>query len=82
MELTQKDMLQLMETLNLSEDTMAECRRMWTARSYSELHGYLKSLRGDFLNDLHDSQQRLDRLDYLIYNMKKKTNGSISLSGK
>ena len=75
MELSQNDMLQLIEGLNLSEDRMAECRRLWMAGSYPELYGYLRSLRGDFLDDLHESQQRLDQLDYLIYGMKKKATG-------
>ena len=73
MELTQNDMLQLLEGLNLSDDAKAECGKLWTAGKYPELYRCLRALRGNFLDELHESQHRLDQLDYLIYSMKKKT---------
>ena len=72
MELTQNDMQQLLDGLDLPEDAKAECGKLWAAGSYPELHRYLRTLRADFLEELHESQQRLDRLDYLIYSAKKK----------
>ena len=72
MELTQNDMLQLLDGLNLSEDAKADCGNLWTDGNYRELYERLRSLRGNFLENLHESQQRLDQLDYLIYSMKRK----------
>ena len=72
MELKQNDMLQLLEGLQLEDKAKEACEKLWTAGEFKELHGYLRSMRRDFLDDLHESQQRLDRLDYLIYSTKKK----------
>ena len=72
MELKQNDMMQLLEGLQLEEDEKEVCRKLWAAGEFKELHGYLRSIRRDFLDDLHESQQRLDQLDYLIYSTKKK----------
>ena len=80
MELTQNDMLQLLEGLALSENAKKDCRKLWNAGSYAELYGYLRGLRGEFLDDLHESQQRLDRLDFLIYSMKKKKCSETSIT--
>ena len=72
MELKQNDMLQLLEGLQLEDDTKEACGKLWAAGEFRELHGYLRNMRRGFLDDLHESQQRLDRLDYLIYSTKKK----------
>ena len=72
MELKQNDMLQLLEGLQLEDKAKEACGKLWDAGEFTELHGYLRSIRRDFLDDLHQSQQRLDRLDYLIYSTKKK----------
>ena len=76
MELKQNDMLQLLEGLQLEDDTKEACGKLWAAGAFKELHGYLRSIRRDYLDDLHQSQQRLDRLDYLIYSTKKKSEES------
>ena len=72
MELTQNDILQLLDGLNLPEDEKTDCGNLWTDGNYQELYERLRSLRGNFLENLHESQQRLDQLDYLIYSMKRK----------
>ena len=80
MELTQNEIQQALESLELSEDAKAECRKLWADGKFMELQVYLRRLRGDFLDDLHESQQRLDQLDYLIYSIKKKNGEIISFN--
>ena len=77
MELTQNDMLQLLDELNLPEDEKTDCGNLWTDGNYQKLYERLRSLRGNFLENLHESQQRLDQLDYLIYSMKRKNKDRI-----
>ena len=77
MELTQNDMLQLLDGLILPEDEKTDCGNLWTDGNYQELCKRLRSLRGNFLENLHESQQRLDQLDYLIYSMKRKNKDRI-----
>ena len=72
MELTNENMLQFLDELNLSEMEKTKCKNLWIEGKYVDLYRYLRILRIDFLDDLHESQQRLDQLDYLIYNMKKR----------
>ncbi|MDO4961976.1 MAG: hypothetical protein Q4E57_09045 [Eubacteriales bacterium] len=39
-----------------------------------EAEKYLRVLRCGMMDELHDSQARVDRLDFLIYSLKKNQN--------
>lgn len=72
MKLTQNEVMQFLEQLHTSEEAMSRCETMLTQENYQALYRYLRSMRCAFLDNLHESQQRLDKLDYLIYDIKKK----------
>ena len=69
MEFTEEEMLQLLEILQVPEETETIFRDLMAKGDYPELYRYLRSIRGGFLEELHLSQKRLDRL---VYEIKKK----------
>ena len=71
MEYTSEEMLQLLEMLQVPKEAETKCRDLLAQDNYPEMYRYLRSLRGQFLEDLHVSQNRLDKLDHLIYEVKK-----------
>ena len=72
MEFTGEELLQLLETLQVTEETEAALRELMTKDDYRGVYRYLRSIRSGFLEDLHLSQKRLDLLDLLIYEIKKR----------
>ena len=71
METARKEMEQLLEQLPLEEEMRARCLGLQQAGNYPELYCLLRGARCGFLEQLHESQQRLEQLDYLIYQAKK-----------
>ena len=69
MEFTHEDMLQLLAELQV-EGGVA---KLIAEERYPELYRLLRTCRCDFLEDVHKSQKKLDQLDYLIYQIKKKS---------
>ena len=72
MELKQNEIVLYLEELDIPEEVRIRCREMLESRKYQELFDALRAVRKDFLEDVHESQRRLDNLDYLIHDMKKK----------
>ncbi|MDO4976976.1 MAG: hypothetical protein Q4E53_06915 [Eubacteriales bacterium] len=72
MNLTPKEIIQYLVELQISDDICNQCSSMLNEQRYEELYMVLRLLRQGFLEDLHESQRRLDHLDYLIYDVKKK----------
>lgn len=73
MEFTHEEMLQLLTELQVEGDT----ERLIAEERYPELYRLLRTCRCGFLDEVHKSQKKLDQLDYLIYQIKKKNKGGI-----
>ena len=72
MELTKNETLQCLEELQIPEEMCGRCREFTEKQQYEELYRDLRSMRGKLLEELHTAQARLDSLDRLIYDIKKK----------
>lgn len=71
MEFTHEEMLQLLAELQVDGDAT----KLIAEERYQELYCLLRTCRCGFLEDVHKSQKKLDQLDYLIYQIKKKNKG-------
>lgn len=47
-------------------DTVSEAVRMYKTGGKDDLKQYLKSKRCDLIEQMHESQKRIDRVDYAI----------------
>ena len=47
-------------------DTVSEAVRLYKTGSKDELKQYLRSKRCDLIEQIHESQKRIDRFDYVI----------------
>jgi len=65
---THEEMLQLLTELHIEGDA----ERLIAEDRYPELYRMLRTCRCDFLDEVHKSQKKLDQLDYLIFQIKKK----------
>ena len=72
MELTTDELLQCMKELRISEKVREECGKYSEAGQYEKLYTALRGARQQLLEELHETQKRLDCLDCLIYSVKKK----------
>ena len=72
MELSTDEALQALEQLRLPEETRVQCGQLVRTCQYDELYVRLRGERTEFLNHMHAAQEQLDRLDRLIYDVKKK----------
>ena len=73
MELSKNEIMQYLEELQVPEDFCGKCRDLAREEQYEELYLNLRRVRKQFLNEMHAAQGRLDQLDRLIYDMKKKS---------
>ena len=72
MDLSTQEIIQCLQDLRLSQDTCDHCGRLAQNMQYEDLYLNLRGTRVQFLNEMHAAQERLDRLDRLIYDIKKK----------
>ena len=72
MELSAKDITQYLDGLQIPEEMCDRCRHLAEEERYEELYASLRGVRPRFLDDMHTAQNRLDQLDLLIYDVKKK----------
>lgn len=72
MELSQEDMMQFLNELQMPKDIMEHCEEMMKQEKYQEIYSCLRCVRCEYLDELHKSQKRLDQLDYIIYQVKTK----------
>ena len=72
MALSTEEILQYLEELHLPAETGKRCRELAEARQYEAVWQTLRCTRSQFLEDMHTAQDRLDRLDRLIYDIRKK----------
>ena len=73
MELSGEEMLQLLDVLQVSETMKVSCRDLLAQDDYTGMYQSLRGVRKEFLEDLHICQKRLDQLDHLLYEVKRKT---------
>ena len=72
MALSTEEILQYLEGLRLPEETGKRCRELAKAQQYDAVWQTLRCVRTQFLQEMHTAQERLDRLDRLIYDIRKK----------
>lgn len=72
MDFTPSEVMQYLEELQIPDELRARCETMLKEQRYEELYAALRGVRQDFLENMHESQRRLDHLDHLIYDIKKK----------
>ena len=77
MKFTQDEAVQFLKEMQVSEDVIDKCSEMLAQENYAEMYRYLRSIRPDFLDDMHETQKRLDLLDHLLYDIKKKTESEV-----
>lgn len=82
MKFTQDEAVQFLKEMHMTEDAIDKCRELLTQENYAEMYRYLRSMRPDFLEEMHESQKRLDLLDHLLYDIKKKTESATSENAK
>ena len=76
MDLTKKEIINYLEELQIPENLRDQCRMLTEAQEYDELYQSLRGARTQFLADMHSAQSRLDQLDRLIYDIKRKKRGN------
>ena len=52
-------------------DTLGEAVRIFESGNKSDLKQFLRSKRCDLIEQMHESQKRIDRVDYLIRQIGK-----------
>lgn len=52
-------------------DTVSEAVRLYKTGSKDDLKQYLRSKRCDLIEQMHESQKRIDRVDYVIRQTEK-----------
>lgn len=72
MDFTPNEVMQYLEELQIPEKKRTRYKAMLKEHRYEELYTALRGVRLGFLEDVHQSQRRLDHLDHLIYDIKKK----------
>ena len=72
MELTNDEIRQYLQELEIPEELHRRCESLAQNQQYARLYLDLRSIRVQFLENVHTAQDRLDQLDSLIYDIKKK----------
>ena len=78
MELSHTEIMQDLDDLPVTEELRAQCRQLAAEGRYEELCLCLRRERKRFLQEMHRAQNDLDRLDRIIYDMKKRSRGDAS----
>ncbi len=58
--------------IGLGDEMITQCVQLKSEGKYKELLKALQGSRKDLLDDIHAEQKKLDRLDYLVYQLGKK----------
>ena len=72
MALSTDEILQYLEDLRFPEEVCDRCRALAGTQQYDAFYQDLRCARARFLEEMHSAQERLDQLDRLIYDIKKK----------
>ena len=73
MDLSPNETVQCLRDLQIPGEMRARCIKLAETQQYEALYPLLRGARAQFLKDMHIAQERLDRLDRLIYDIKRKS---------
>ena len=61
-----KKMIECLSDIGLGDEQKRMAKLLFESGQNSELIGYLKKCRCNLMDEMHESQRRVDRMDYLI----------------
>ena len=64
-----------MEDAGMSQDAVSKAIELYKSEARDELVRFLRLQRCELVEEMHESQRRVDRMDYLI--RQSKNNGSL-----
>ena len=67
----EKDLAACLSDAGLTDDAVSEAVRLCEAGQKEDLVRYLRVKRCDLIEELHESQKRIDRFDYMIRQTEK-----------
>ena len=65
------EMTALLSDVGCQTDAVDKAKTLLEAGYIADLIRYLRRLRCGFMDQMHESQKRIDRLDYLIHQTEK-----------
>lgn len=72
MEMSNEIVVQNLMEAGLTEKQIEESIYLFEKKEYLQAFFHLRNVRCGLLDNMHDSQKKLDKLDFLLYNLKKK----------
>ena len=69
--IAKEQMIQGLSDAGCNEDTAARIRSLYESGSYEEMLHQMKKARCMLIDQMHESQRRVDRMDFLIRNQEK-----------
>lgn len=67
----EKDLAACLSDAGLTDDAVSEAVRLCEAGQKEDLVRFLRIKRCDLIEELHESQKRIDRFDYMIRQTEK-----------
>ena len=74
-----KKMIECLSDIGLGDEQKRMTKLLFESGQNSELIGYFKKCRCNLMDEMHESQRRVDRMDYLI---RRAENMTIAQKGK
>ena len=68
-----KMMIDSLSEIGLTDEQKRTARKLYDTGQNAELIRYLKKCRCGLIDEMHESQRKVDRMDYLIREAEKKT---------
>ena len=66
-----KAMIECLSDIGFSDEQKGLAKLFFETEQNSELIGYLKKCRCSLMDEMHESQRKVDRIDYLIRRAEK-----------
>lgn len=71
MEQSRENILQNLKDAGLSKVQASECMKFIDGQDYDGAEKYLRCIRCGLMDELHESQSKVDSMDFMLYNLKK-----------
>ena len=68
-----KMMIDCLSGIGLTDEQKRTARKLYNMGQNAELIRFLKKCRCGLIDEMHESQRKVDRMDYLIRKAEKKT---------
>lgn len=68
-----KAMIDSLSDIGCTEEQKRTARKLYDLGQNAELIRYLKKCRCGLIDEMHESQRKVDRMDYLIWTTEKET---------